>query len=67
MPKRLLIVAHAPSENTLALRQAVERGALGETDIEEYQRKGNDEISVLAASFNRMRRSLDSAMSMLER
>jgi HAMP domain-containing protein len=41
--------------------------SLGETDIEEYQRKGNDEISVLAASFNRMRRSLDSAMSMLER
>jgi HAMP domain-containing protein len=40
--------------------------SLGETDIEEYQRKGNDEISVLAASFNRMRRSLDSAMSMLE-
>src|SRR5437773_1719495 len=34
MPKRLLIVAHAPSENTLALRQAVERGALGETAIE---------------------------------
>src|ERR1700760_1075633 len=34
MPKRLLIVAHAPSENTLALRQAVERGALGETGIE---------------------------------
>src|SRR5229473_2107833 len=33
MPKRLLIVAHAPSENTLALRAAVERGALSETDI----------------------------------
>src|SRR5882762_9730031 len=27
MPKRLLIVAHAPSENTLALRGAVDRGA----------------------------------------
>jgi hypothetical protein len=34
MAKRLLIVAHAPSENTLSLRQAAERGALGETDIE---------------------------------
>ena len=33
MSKRLLIVAHAPSENTLSLRAAVERGALGETAI----------------------------------
>lgn len=29
MTKRLLIVAHAPSANTLALREAVARGALG--------------------------------------
>jgi HAMP domain-containing protein len=41
--------------------------SLGDADVPEYQRKGRDEISVLAASFNRMRRSLDSAMSMLER
>jgi HAMP domain-containing protein len=40
--------------------------SLGETDGAEYRRTGRDEISVLAASFNRMRRSLDSAMSMLE-
>jgi multimeric flavodoxin WrbA len=34
MTKRLLIVAHAPSDNTLALRVAAERGALGETGVE---------------------------------
>ena len=34
MSKRLLIVAHAPSENTLSLRGAVERGALSETGID---------------------------------
>ena len=34
MTKRLLIVAHAPSENTRALRAAVERGARSETGIE---------------------------------
>ena len=34
MAKRLLIVAHAPSENTLSLREATERGARSETGIE---------------------------------
>ena len=34
MSKRLLIVAHAPSENTLSLRAAAERGALSETGID---------------------------------
>lgn len=40
--------------------------SLGETDVEEFEKKGRDEIAVLSASFNRMRRSLDSAMRMLE-
>jgi NAD(P)H-dependent FMN reductase len=34
MPKRLLIVAHAPSDNTVALRAAVQRGAQGEAGVE---------------------------------
>jgi multimeric flavodoxin WrbA len=34
MAKRLLIVAHAPSENTLSLREAAERGARSETGVE---------------------------------
>ena len=41
--------------------------SLGDADVEEYERKGRDEISVLSAAFNRMRRSLDSAMRLLER
>lgn len=41
--------------------------SLGEPGVEDYERKGTDEIAVLSASFARMRRSLDSAMSMLER
>lgn len=40
--------------------------SLGEPDVEEYEKKGNDEIASLSQSFNRMRRSLDSAMSMLQ-
>jgi len=32
--KRLLIVAHAPSDNTLALRDAVARGASNERDLD---------------------------------
>lgn len=40
--------------------------SLGELDVEEYEHEGRDEISVLSASFNRMRRSLDSAMRLLE-
>jgi HAMP domain-containing protein len=41
--------------------------SLGDLDVEEYERKGSDEIAVLSVAFNRMRRSLDSAMRMLER
>jgi protein-histidine pros-kinase len=40
--------------------------SLGDPTVEDYERKGRDEIAVLANSFNRMRRSLDSAMRMLE-
>ena len=40
--------------------------SLGDSSVEEYERKGRDEIAILSIAFNRMRRSLDSAMRMLE-
>jgi protein-histidine pros-kinase len=38
----------------------------GKMDAEEFVEVGRDEVSLLGASFNRMRRSLDKAMKMLE-
>jgi HAMP domain-containing protein len=38
----------------------------GDMEAEELSEKGKDEISVLATSFNRMRRSLEKAFKMLE-
>lgn len=41
--------------------------SLGNFAAEEYERKGKDEIASLTTSFNRMRRSLEAAMRMLEK
>jgi HAMP domain-containing protein len=40
--------------------------SLGRPNVEDYQKKGSDEIASLSVSFNRMRRSLDSAMRLLD-
>jgi HAMP domain-containing protein len=40
--------------------------SLGNMDVPEYTAAGKDEIASLATSFNRMRRSLENAMKMLE-
>jgi len=40
--------------------------SLGKLDVPELPVKGSDEIAVLAGSFNRMRRSLERALKMLE-
>jgi HAMP domain-containing protein len=48
------------------LSQMANAVSLGDVTVEEYERKGRDEIAVLSNSFNRMRRSLDSAMRMLD-
>ncbi|NJN47729.1 MAG: DUF3365 domain-containing protein [Candidatus Competibacteraceae bacterium] len=42
------------------------RVSMGEEEVPEYVKPGKDEISSLSASFNRMRRSLENAMKMLE-
>jgi protein-histidine pros-kinase len=39
--------------------------SLGNMEAEEYEKPGNDEIASLSTSFNRMRRSLETAMRML--
>jgi protein-histidine pros-kinase len=41
--------------------------SLGKTGVPEYTRRGSDQIAVLVASFNRMRRSLEEAMRMLSK
>ena len=40
--------------------------SVGKMDMPELPVKGKDEIAVLAGSFNRMRRSLERAIKMLE-
>ena len=39
----------------------------GQMDVPELPAKGKDEISVLAAAFNRMHRSLVAAMKLLDK
>lgn len=48
------------------MSHTAEEVSRGNLDIPEFERHGRDEISVLAESFNRMRRSLDKAMELLE-
>jgi protein-histidine pros-kinase len=48
------------------LSRFADRVSLGELDIEEFKRSGNDEIGVLARSIGRMRASMVKAMKMLE-
>jgi protein-histidine pros-kinase len=48
------------------LSQFADRVSLGELEIPEFKRTGNDEIGVLAKSIGRMRTSMVQAMKMLE-
>ena len=40
--------------------------SLGKPNTPEYEREGRDEIATLSLSFNRMRRSLESALELIE-
>lgn len=45
---------------------AADKVSVGDFGIPEFSEQGKDEVSVLAASFNRMRRSLQQAMKLIE-
>ena len=48
------------------MAEVTERISMGDSSLPEYIHPGSDEIASLSQSFNRMRRSLDNAMKMLE-
>jgi len=48
------------------MSDAAERISTGDTDIPELEESGRDEVADLARSFNRMRRSLEKAISLIE-
>jgi HAMP domain-containing protein len=54
----------APVKRVSAMANAV---SLGEDNVEVYVKPGNDEVSSLSASFNRMRESIKHAMEMMNR
>jgi protein-histidine pros-kinase len=49
-----------------AISRRADQISLGHGDIPEFDEKGGDEIALLKASFNRMRRSLERAMAMIQ-
>ncbi|UXH76171.1 Tll0287-like domain-containing protein [Roseateles amylovorans] len=61
-----LMLWHLVIRPVMHLAQIADRVSLGE-DAPDFEVRSDDEIGVLAASFGRMRRSLDQAMAMLER
>ncbi|MBL8459908.1 MAG: HAMP domain-containing protein, partial [Zoogloea sp.] len=45
---------------------AADKVSTGDFDQPEFPENGRDEVAVLASSFNRMRRSLEKAMQMID-
>lgn len=48
------------------MSQAADRISTGDFNTPEFNEKGKDEVAVLGSSFNRMRRSLEKAMQMID-
>lgn len=61
-----LVVVFTIARPVARLSAMADKISMGDLDIPELPVRGKDEISVLAGSFNRMRRSLMKAMNMLE-
>lgn len=51
----------------MRMAKTAEAVSMGDASVPEFEYRGSDEIASLSRSFNRMRRSLDSAMKMLEK
>ncbi|APW43572.1 c-type heme family protein [Rhodoferax saidenbachensis] len=49
------------------MSQSADKISTGDFDVPEFADGGKDEVAVLGSAFNRMRRSLDKAMQMIER
>jgi protein-histidine pros-kinase len=49
-----------------SMSKAADKVSVGDFTIPEFAEQGKDEVSVLASSFNRMRRSLQQAMKLIE-
>ena len=49
------------------MSEAANEISTGNMDIPEFEEKGGDEVSLLAKSFNRMRRSLEKAIELIEK
>jgi protein-histidine pros-kinase len=49
------------------MSEAANQISTGNMEIPEFSEKGNDEVSLLARSFNRMRRSLEKAIELIEK
>mgnify|MGYP001052404168 CR=1 FL=1 len=61
-----LILQYVVIKPVLRMSDIAGRVSMGESGVPEYVRAGKDEIASLSASFNRMRRSLENAMKLLD-